>query len=87
VDEIRKLLAKYKTFEDQFTKSLMGLSVASKQGYSEIFALTHNERKILAEVLMDKAEAENPKNKQSQKMIPGEINGPSPATAEKIQPR
>jgi hypothetical protein len=66
--EIRELLLNYKTQTKDFKKILMGLSVAANMSYEDIVSMSHDEREILAEVLTEKAEAQNPK-KQSQRQL------------------
>lgn len=66
--EIRELLLNYKNQTKDFKKILMGLSVAANMSYENIVAMSHDERELLAEVLTEKAEAQNPK-KQSQRTL------------------
>lgn len=65
----------------------MSLAIASKMSYDDVLMMSHSEREILYEVLVEKAEAENPKSKNQQKMVPGEINGPPQPQMPRQEPR
>jgi hypothetical protein len=44
----------------------MQLSVAAEMSYTDVARMSHNERKILVDVLQEKADAQNPKKKRQQ---------------------
>lgn len=83
---MKELLERYKSQSNQLIKVLLGLSVAAGQSYDQICSLTPNERELLSDVLIEKAEAQNP-NKKSQIMNPGKVNGPEPNQQPRSEPR
>ena len=62
------LVTKYKNEQDNITKTVFQLAITSNFDYESVMQMSHNERRILIDVLKEKADAENP-NKQSQQML------------------
>jgi len=69
------LVDRYNKIGDELIRDVMRLSVYSDVPYENVMNMTNRERRILGEVLRERAEKQNP-NKVSQKMVAGEMNGP-----------
>jgi len=58
-----------------FIKDLMRISVLGPVPYEDVVNMTPKERKILSDVLQERADAQNP-NKKTQQLEPGVVSGP-----------
>jgi|GEM_PF-4174597 len=54
----------------------MQLSIAASMPYADLVHMSHNERKILLQVLEEKVAASDPNKQKQMKMTPGQVNGP-----------
>ena len=64
----------------------MEIAIQSNLPYQEVVSMTNNERKILIEILQEKADRESGKKRQ-QMMEPGKVNGPAPGPATRTEQR
>lgn len=64
-DELQKYIGSIEKDSEAITKDILSLAVYSNQPYSEVYEMTPTERKVLAEVLKERARAEEDAIKSS----------------------
>lgn len=62
------MVAVYQNISDEMTKDLMRLAILGEMPYDSVLEMSRNERKIFAEVIKEKIDAQNPK-KQRQEFL------------------
>ncbi len=65
---MRELVARYERFQEDLMRDLMRLSLLADMPYDTITEMTHLERRLLADVVREKIDAQTP-NKQRQQYL------------------